>query len=303
MYNITRRNAEHLRRAQVRLGFHLSIAGGFARVPERARYLGCETLQVFSRSPRAWHAQPIQESEAQAFRDTLRAAQVAPIVVHTPYLLSLGSADPSLGKRSADVLAEELKRAAQLGAQYVVTHLGGSPEPRTRVLRRIARRIDSALRLSPPQVLLLLENSAGAGSLVGASFPDLAEIISHCRFPIRLGICLDTAHALAAGHEVRTPEGLARTLAELDACLGLHRLRLLHGNDSKTDLGSHVDRHWHIGRGVIGLAGFRNILSHPTLQSLPLIMETPRKSIADDRRNMRLMKRLRRECQDARSGN
>ena len=302
MYNITCRNAEHLRRPRVRLGFHVSIAGGFARVPERARYLGCETLQVFSRSPRAWRAQPIQESEAEAFRQPLSAARITPVVVHTPYLLNLGSADRSLGKRSTDVLAEELRRAAQLGAQYVVTHLGGSPEPPARVLRRIARRLDTALRLSPPDVLLLLENSAGAGSLVGAPFSDLAEIVAHSRFPARLGLCLDTAHALAAGYEVRTREGLAQTLAQLDAALGLHRLRLLHGNDSKSDLGSHVDRHWHIGRGAIGLAGFRNILSHPKLQPLPLIMETPRRTIADDRRNMRVMKRLRSECQDARSG-
>jgi len=278
------------------------MAGRFHKVPERARALGCETVQVFSRSPRGWRAQRIEAEEAAVFRERLRALDISPVVVHTPYLLNLGSADRALGERSTHVLAEEMRRAHLLGAQYVVTHLGGAPQPRTIVLRRIARRIDGALRDSPAGVMLLLENSAGAGNLVGGTFAELAGIIGHCRFQQRLGICLDSAHCYAAGYQVGTMPGLEETLAQLDREAGLTRLHLLHGNDSRSQFASRVDRHWHIGRGTMGLAAFRNILCHPKLRGLPLIMETPRGSIDDDRRNMRVMKRLRRECENESSG-
>ncbi len=286
----------------MRLGFHVSVEGGFAQAAARARATHCETVQVFSRSPRMWRAAPIDGDDAAAFREGMSMQAVTPVMVHTPYLLNLGSSERSLGERSARVLGEEMHRGAVLGAQYVVTHLGGALEARSRVLRRIARRVDGAVRDSPTEVMLLLENSTGAGSLVGAPFAELAAIIAECRCPDRLGVCLDTAHCFAAGYEIRTSEGLEQTLADFDATVGLRLLRVLHGNDTKSELGSHLDRHWHIGRGGIGLDGFRNILCHPKLQSLPLIMETPKRTIYDDRRNMGVMNRLREECQSESTG-
>jgi len=287
----------------MRLGFHLSIAGGFLQAAERALALGCETVQVFSRSPRMWRAQLIEPEDALAFRSRLAERSIAPVFVHTPYLLNLGSADRALADKSARVLAEELQRAEALGAGFVVTHLGGAPGPTDRVLKRIARRLEAALRHSPESVVLLLENSGGAGNLVGASFDELAAILECCCSRERLGVCLDTAHAFAAGYEMRTPEGLEETLADFHRSVGLDLLRLIHANDSKGPLGSHLDRHWHIGRGEIGLAGFRNILRHPKLQALPMIMETPKDAPDADRRNMRIMKRLRKECSGEGSGN
>jgi len=216
-------------------------------------------------------------------------------VVHTPYLLNLGASDRTLGERSQRVLAEELRRAERLGADFVVTHIGGSrpEEAHRKVLKRIAKRVDAALEAQPNSVILLLENSAGAGSLVGGRFEELAETISLCAYPQRLAVCIDTAHCHAAGYAVSSEMGWESTLAALDQAVGLDRLRLIHVNDSKSAFGSHVDRHWHIGKGTIGLSGFRALLRHPKVSHLPFIMETPQDSEADDTRNMRVMRRLR----------
>jgi len=241
---------------------------------DRARALGCETLQIFSRNPRGWRFSPLDPHQVELFKVKAREEGLHPLVVHMPYLPNLASPDEGLYRRSVASLRAEVERCHLLGAQYLVTHVGKSmgDEPE-RSLERVARSLTVALEEEGPGVLL--ENTAGQGSELGASLWELGEIIAMAENHPRLGVCVDTAHAFQAGYAIHTPEGLEAFLEELDHLLGLGRLRLLHLNDSRTPLGSRVDRHWHIGEGHIGLEGFRLIIGHPLLRHLPAIMETP----------------------------
>lgn len=282
----------------MRIGLHVSIAGGFTKAAERALALGCETIQVFTRSPRGWQAAGLDAGETAGFRAAVTSAGIAPVFVHAPYLVNLATTDRALAARSCAVLAEELDRAAAIGALGVVVHPGHAAD-RDRAPARTARRVAQALRRSRSRTLLLLENTAGAATDIGSRFADLAAIIAavaehraSSAGADRLGVALDTAHLLAAGAEIRTRAGLDMTLRDFDAAVGLARLHLLHLNDSRFGLGSGRDRHWHIGRGEIGLDGFRTIINHPLLRHLPAILETPRSSAADDRRNLAAVRSL-----------
>lgn len=279
----------------MRLGFHIPIAGGWVRALQRAVILRCTCLQVFTSAPVQWARKPLDPVVAPWFGQALRALDIQPLFVHAIYLLNLASEDRELWRRSRAHLAEELNRAALLGARGVVVHLGsaaGSEDDRcgTRVvLQRVARALDYALARGAPGVQILLENCAGQGSLVGCTPASLADIIARTRHPDRLAVCLDTAHALAHGYAIHTPEGLDALLTECGDTFGLERLQLIHANDSKAPVGSRTDRHWHIGRGHIGRAGFRVILNDSRLRHLPFIMETPA-SQEWDPRNMRALR-------------
>ena len=276
----------------IRLGVHVSIAGGIEKAVLRARELGCSAMQIFSRNPRGWKVSPLSSRAIAAFRGAVGHREFDPIVVHTPYLLNLASADESLHRRSILALALDVKRAEQLGARYVVTHLGSAKE-RGRAFG--LRRVVKALRVVTGQdslVSILLENSAGAGNSMGAGFAELREIIERVGQKGRLGVCFDSCHGYAAGYDfcsVETTEALVR---EIDQTIGLQRLALLHLNDCAGSLGSHLDRHQHIGKGKIGLAGFRSLLGHSSLRRIPMILETPKKSPQDDIRNMSRIRNL-----------
>ncbi|MFO7675363.1 MAG: deoxyribonuclease IV [bacterium] len=275
----------------MRVGLHVSIAGGLERACLRAAEVGCETIQLFTRSPRGWSARPLDESGAGRFRRLTRALDITPVFVHAPYLVNLATTDRSLAARSRAVLVDELERAASLGASGVVVH-PGRVRGREGGVARVARRVASVLRRAKGAVSLLLENTAGAAGEIGARFEELAEIIDRAGSADRLGMALDTAHAFAAGCELRNRPGLDAVLRELDRTVGLGRLQLLHLNDSRFGLDSHRDRHWHIGRGKIGLAGFRQVVNHPLLRHLPGILETPRADRRDDRRNLAAIRGL-----------
>jgi deoxyribonuclease-4 len=199
--------------------------------------------------------------------------------VHTAYLLNLAAPDPDIHARSADALLKSAARAAEIGAQFVVTHLGSHKgEGYEGGISRICEAVQSSLPTSrdPRGPIILLENSAGAGNTIGSRFEHLADILACLGTAAdRVGICLDTCHLFAAGYNVSTAEGLEATLAEMDRLVGISRLRLLHLNDTRSALGSHLDRHWHIGQGRIGLDAFRRILRHSALSHLPGILETP----------------------------
>ncbi len=278
---------------KMRFGFHISIAGGFANVRARAEELNCDTVQLFTRSPRGWSASPLKEEDVARFREEIRKSEISPVFAHAPYLPNLAATDPELKKRSITTIADDLKRCETLGIDFLVVHVGkamGTEEKSA--LRRVAENINRIFRLVPNRVKLLLENTAGMGSEIGYRFEQIAEIIEQVEDRDRLGVTLDTAHSFEAGYDWRTRPAIDETLRQFDRAIGFSRLYLLHLNDSKTPFGSRVDRHWHIGKGEIGLAGFSEIVNHPLLRKLPGIMETPRTSIKDDLENMRTVRSL-----------
>lgn len=230
------------------------------------------------------------------FRAARDKAGLWPLAVHDNYLINLASPDPGQRGRSIAALRIEVRHAQRLGAEYLVIHPGSClGSSREAGLLAVADALARATRkLKGHGLMLLLENTAGAGSSLGATFGELARIreLAAGRMDFDIGFCLDTAHCYAAGYDVASPAGLRATLHEADRLLGMSRVRLIHINDSRAPLGSRRDRHEHIGRGSIGLEGFRRILNHPRLRGLPFILETPRTSDADDRRNLQTLKDL-----------
>lgn len=275
-----------MREFSIRLGVHVSIAGGIDKAVARARDLGCSAMQIFSRNPRGWKASPLSSRAVAAFRKGAGSREIDPVVVHTPYLLNLASADPSLHRRSILALSLDIKRAEQLGARYVVTHLGSAKERgKAFGLKRVVEALRAVGDQSSP-VTVLLENSAGAGNSVGVFFEEFQEIIQRLRNDRRVGICFDSCHGFAAGYDFRSTEKTRALVQKMDQTIGLTRVALIHLNDCAGSLGAHLDRHQHIGKGKIGLGGFRALLSHPSLRMIPLILETPKKTPRDDLRNL-----------------
>ncbi|HCP32143.1 TPA: endonuclease [Candidatus Acetothermia bacterium] len=285
------------------LGCHLSIGKGFAGAIEAAENLGINALQIFSHNASSWKMKTITRDAASSFQTRFKNSSVEVVVIHTMYLLNPASPDEVLFERSVAALEQEVKRAGILGIDRIVTHLGahkgsGIEAGIARIVAALDRVIASETFSSYKGVEILLENTAGTGTTMGASFSELGAIISALSDASRVGICLDTCHAFAAGYELRTFEGLAETLEALDREVGLGRLKVIHLNDSKYPLGSRRDRHAHIGYGEIGMEGFSLIVNHKALHDLPFILETPKQfdGQADaDRINLDLVRSLRRE--------
>jgi deoxyribonuclease-4 len=265
----------------VRVGVHVSIAGSLDHAVDRAKDAGCDVFQMFSRNPRGWGFVPLSDETCNTFMDKIRSSGIIS-VDHMPYLPNLASPKPDIYEKSIAALSAELDRCGQLNIPYLVTHLGhhlgdGIAGGRTRVIRAI----NTALEDSDNNVILLLENTAGEKNSVGSSFEHIRGIMDGLTKNNRIGVCLDTCHAFAAGYELRTEMGIAETLKQFEDQIGIKNLIVIHLNDSKGDRGSNLDRHEHIGMGFIGEDGFRRILHHPVLSALPLICETP----VDDRRD------------------
>jgi len=276
----------------VKVGVHVSIAGSLDLAVDRAGDAGCDVFQMFSRNPRGWGYQPIPGGVGEAFRAKIRTTGLIP-VDHMPYLPNLASPRPEVWKKSVATLTAELGRCGTLGIPYLVTHLGhhlgdGIAGGRTRVITAI----NTALGASDNPVQLLLENSAGEKNSVGSSFEHIRRIMDGVEAKKRIGICFDTCHAFAAGYELRTEEGIAETLGQLDEEVGLSNLKVIHLNDTKGNLGSGLDRHEHIGMGFIGEDGFRRILHNKVFAALPLVCETPVDERRDDRGNIQAVRDL-----------
>jgi len=276
----------------VKVGVHISIAGSLDLAVDRAMDAGCDVFQMFSRNPRGWGFKPLADADAHLFRSKVKTTGLLP-VDHMPYLPNLASPKPEILEKSVDTLTAELNRCGKLGIPYLVTHLGhhlgdGLDSGRVRVIRTIGTALDK----TGNDVMLLLENTAGEKNSVGSSFENIRRIMDELAFPGRIGICLDTCHAFAAGYELRTDEGLAGTLAEFDDQIGLKNLKLIHLNDTKGDKGSGLDRHEHIGMGFIGEDGMRKILRHKALRALPFVCETPVDDRRDDRGNIAKVREL-----------
>lgn len=259
--------------------------------------LGCETVQIFSRSPRGGKAKELAADDVEAMKKILSEGNVHPIVVHVPYYLNLASKDDDKRAYSVQVLVEDLHRAEIIGANYLVTHVGHKdreePPESTDALARVALSLNDALSRYSGPVRIVLENTAGQGQEIGAVFESIAALIE--QFPRGvLGVCLDTCHAFSAGHDLSTPEGVRELLIQFDRTIGLDVLSVVHLNDSRGRIGSRIDRHDHIGHGHIGENGFRALIGSRLLPpDIPGILETPQDSPQDDMRNLETVRRLR----------
>jgi deoxyribonuclease-4 len=281
----------------LRIGMHTSIAGGYLNALESAQKLGCNALQIFSASPRMWAGGParVAEVEATAFRARRQELALGPLVIHANYLINLAAQQPMLRTRSIQAFHDELVRGIALGADFVVVHPGACGECNPDQAARLA--VDSvkqaAKNLPPGSIRILLENTAGMGTALGARLEELGEML-HALQSLQVGACLDTAHLFAAGYDIKSEAGLASTLELADRVIGLERIPVFHANDSKIPLGGRVDRHDHIGHGKIGAEAFRRFLTHPRLsasspEGLPgraFLAETPIDDPGDDRRNV-----------------
>lgn len=258
-----------------RIGAHVSASGGPAEAARRAHDLGLGCLQLFVGSPQTWAAPRLSDEDVERARAAFAGYDLRPVFVHAPYLINLASVRPDVRAASGRVLGEQLRWADRLGAFGVVVHVGsGGPESDV-ALSLVAQGIRSVLDGFSGASALILENDAGSGHRIGARLTELGELIRALDGDARLRVCLDTAHALASGYELRTPEGLAALVDEIEGSFGFERLALLHVNDSKTGLGSHVDRHENLGRGTIGEPALASVLTHPKLRDLPFVMEVP----------------------------
>ena len=260
------------------LGAHMSIAGGLHKAVERAVAAGCGTLQIFTRSSNQWKGKPVSEAEAEQFRRTFSASGLHEVVSHDSYLINLAAPPGETRDKSLVAFADEMATCARLGIGKIVMHPGSHTSDTPEAgLKRVIEAFDHLFAAVPPYAgLVLLETTAGQGTNLGRHFEELRTIIDGSRFPDRFGVCFDTCHTFAAGYDTSTPHGYAAVMAEFDRVLGLERLQCFHLNDSKKGLGSRVDRHDHIGQGMLGLEPFRFILNDPRFAMVPKILETPK---------------------------
>lgn len=276
----------------MRVGFHTSIYGSVDKAVDRALAIGCNTLQMFTRNPRGWTARQLRDDEVEAFIIKVERNDVKPVFGHMPYLSNLASPKDEIYIKSIETLMTEMSRCERLKIPYLVTHLGSHLGYGARIgLERVIKAIDKAFSVVGERVTLLLENTAGTRNSVGGSFGDLQYIIERAEHQDKIGICFDTCHAFAAGYDLRTEETMEEVMREMERTVGFARLKLVHLNDSRGDLNSHIDRHEHMGLGKIGEKGFRNIL-RSKLVSLPLILETPKDSVRSDLENLVKVKEL-----------
>jgi deoxyribonuclease IV len=258
------------------LGAHCSVAGGMPNSIERATSLGCTAAQVFVKNAAQWRWRELEEEEATAFRAAHAGSAVGPLVAHASYLINLCSADPLILERSREALADELARCARLGVRGLVLHPGAHLGAGEEIgVERVAASLDAVLAALPNgPVRVLLENTAGQGSCLGHRLEHLAAIRARVAEPARVGICLDTCHAFAAGYALHEPAGYEEMFAEIEERIGLAALGCMHLNDSLRPFGSRRDRHAHIGEGEIGLDAFARLLQDPRLAAVPMIIET-----------------------------
>jgi deoxyribonuclease IV len=277
----------------VRLGFHVSISGGFSLAVQRAYELGCTSMQIFSRNPRGWTVKPMDGDDVAEFKKLREQWDIGPVFVHTNYLINLASTKPDLHARSIEQFVVDLERTERLGAEYLVTHLGSASgkEP-SWMIDRVAAALNMAIQLHTPKAVILLENTAGEKGDIGYSLEQVQEVINRLDEPRQIGLCYDTCHGFAAGYDIRTKKDVDALAETIEGTVGFKRLKGMHLNDCLKDFGSHVDRHWHIGEGKIGLEAFKVLLNHPAFKDVPKIMETPKKTEEDDPRNMKTVRSL-----------
>lgn len=260
------------------LGAHMSIAGGVDQAIDRGRLVGCDVIQIFTKSSRQWAAKPYIKDEVDAFRRKQRELAIRTVIAHDSYLLNLGAPVDALRKKSVAAFIDELHRCEALGIPYLIAHPGAHVGSGEAVgIKTIARSLDEAHRATKGlSVKVTLEITAGQGSTLGHRFDQIRQIIDATNESDRVRVCFDTQHAFAAGYDLRTDEGYDRTFAEFDEMIGLDRLAAFHLNDSKKELGCRVDRHEQIGQGQLGLDCFRRLMNDRRFWGIPMCLETPK---------------------------
>ncbi len=275
------------------LGAHVSIAGGVEKAFARGEAIGATAIQIFTRNASRWQAKPLSAATIRAFRAARSESSIKYVASHDSYLINLASPDPELRRKSILTFLDELQRCSQLGICDLVMHPGAHMgQGRDAGLRTLVESFRSILAEAPENVRILVENTAGQGSCLGAQFADLAEIFSHLPQG-NFAVCLDSCHAFAAGYDLATQEGYAASIAEIERLLGLESLALFHLNDSKKPLGARVDRHEHVGQGEIGRDGFALLMTDRRFRTLPKIIETPGgEDNCHDLENLALLRKL-----------
>lgn len=259
------------------LGAHVSIAGGVHKAIERGTEHGCTAIQIFVKGNTRWDFPSLNPLEIKMFKQARRHSTVKCVIAHGIYLINLASTDPLIRAKSIADVVDELRRCEALGVDALVIHPGAHGGAGIESgIRNVAHALDDIFeQVGKGRCQLLLETTAGQGTALGASFDELRAILDQTSHRRRLGVCLDTAHVFAAGYDLRTPEGYVRLWRDFDNILGRELLRAIHLNDSKGRCGSRLDRHEHLGKGLIGAQAFRRLLTDPALGGVPMITETP----------------------------
>jgi deoxyribonuclease-4 len=279
----------------MQVGLHVSIAGSIDRAVDNAVATGCSAFQIFTRNPRGWAAKPLTSNDISNFKEKLAASKIDRFstVAHMPYLPNLSSPEEDPFARSVGSLIEETKRCSKIGIPYLVAHLGSHKgKGDEKGIEMLVNAFTKAAKNTPDDVMILLENTAGQKNSVGSDLDQLASILTQLKPAKRFGICFDTCHAFAAGYDISTEKGAASTLEKLDKAIGFEHLKILHLNDSKGELGCHLDRHDHIGLGQIGEKGLGYIIKSVNRKKIPIILETPIDERRDDVGNLNKAKEL-----------
>ncbi|GAB4326274.1 MAG: deoxyribonuclease IV [Candidatus Zixiibacteriota bacterium] len=277
------------------IGAHMSIAGGVFNAVLHAEKAGCRCVQLFVKSSNQWRAKPLTDEEIAQFKEERKRTKIGPAVAHSSYLINIGSPDRELFEKSREALRVELERCDQLGVEYLVFHPGAHVGSGVDAgIQRIADGMNWVLsKLPDAQSMLLLETTAGAGSHIGSRFEELRAILDKLEQPTRAAVCLDTCHIFSAGYDIRTETAYKATMKEFNSILGYPLLKALHFNDSKFDIGTHKDRHEHIGKGYIGKEGFGFFMRDSKLKKVPKILETPKDEAGkNDKMNLALLRKL-----------
>ena len=278
----------------MQIGCHVSISGSIDKAVDNAIERECTAFQIFTRSPRSWHAKKLDDADVKTYKKKLDDSKIDRFatVAHMPYLPNLATPNPDAYSKSVDTFQKEVERCSQLGIPYLVTHLGshlGTGEENG--IKRLVKALEKAAKVKN-DVMILLENTAGQKNSVGSDFKQLAEIFFQLKPAKRFGICFDTCHTFAAGYNLRTKVAVKETLHKFDEAVGFEYLKILHLNDSKGKLRSQVDRHYHIGLGGIGKEGLGEVIKFMNKKKIPIILETPIDDIRDDFENIRIAKEL-----------
>jgi deoxyribonuclease IV len=280
------------------LGVHVSGAGKIYQSLDAAKNLGCDTMQIFSRSPQSWrNGAQLASEDLGEFNLRRRKFKINPVFIHISYLINLASPDARLYNGSIQAYIEDIREAEKLGADFIVTHMGSHKETSEDAgIKRLVAALNTILeKTEGSPVGILLENTSGSGSWLGYRFYHQQKILKglKAKFASRVGLCLDTAHAYLAGYNLATKAGLEAMIDEIQEMVGTRLIKLIHLNDAAGELGCHHDRHDHIGKGHIGLAGMKRIINHPDLKNIPMILETPKTTPESDRENLALVRKLR----------
>lgn len=277
------------------LGAHVSGAGKIYQALDIAHDLGCDTMQIFSRSPQSWRrGSQIAPEDIKEFIVRRKKYKINPVFIHISYLINLASPDVGLYKSSIRAYIEDMQEAEKLGADYIVTHMGSHKETSEDAgIKRLVEALNQILeKTQGSKVGILLENTSGSGSWLGYRFYHQHKVLKGLKEKSRVGLCLDTAHAYLAGYNLAAKDGLDKMIAEIDQLVGIKLIKLIHLNDAAGELGCYHDRHDHIGKGHIGLSGMTRIINQVKFKNIPMILETPKSTPNSDKENLALVRKL-----------